>query len=82
MVRKPWYWSVDLAMALLPRGTRPVEETLYRLEWAVDRHWPGRRTQPTKRMRALEGSIQHMLATVAAPPSEGSRPRLQNDPAG
>lgn len=69
LVRKPWYWSVDRAMALLPRSNRPEEDTLYRLEWVVDRHWPGRRTQSTKRMRALERSIQHLLATVTAPPN-------------
>lgn len=67
VVRKRWYWSVDRAIALLPRSNRPQEDTLYRLEWALDRHWPGGRTQPTKRMRALENSIQHSLAAVTAP---------------
>jgi hypothetical protein len=70
VARKPWYWSVDRIMALLPPIGRPVEDTLYRLEWAVDRHWPGQRTRPTKRMHALERSIQHMLAAITAPTPE------------
>jgi aminoglycoside phosphotransferase (APT) family kinase protein len=66
LARKPWYWSVDRAIELLPRSSRLVEDTLYRLESVVDRHWPGRRTQPTTRMRALERSIQGLLATITA----------------
>lgn len=62
--RKPWYWNAERAMAMLPATSGQIEDTLYRLEWALDRHWPGERTKPTRRMRALERNIQHMLDTI------------------
>jgi aminoglycoside phosphotransferase len=62
--RKPWYWNVDRALAMVPSGDGPVEERLCRLEWTIDRHWPGRRREPTRRMRRLEREIRHMMHEI------------------
>jgi aminoglycoside phosphotransferase (APT) family kinase protein len=59
-----WYWSVDQAVVMLPPTSGRVEEALYRLEWALDRHWPGERTKPMRGMRALERDIYHMLEAI------------------
>jgi aminoglycoside phosphotransferase len=64
VAQKRWYWSADPAMTMLPSTSGHVEEALYRLEWAVDRHWPGARTKPTRRMRALERDIHQMLDAI------------------
>jgi hypothetical protein len=61
---RPWYWGVDRAMTLVPTSTGRVEDALYRLEWTLDRHWPGGPARRTKRMRDLERRIQHMLTTI------------------
>jgi aminoglycoside phosphotransferase (APT) family kinase protein len=68
--RKSWYWNVDQAMQVVPSSSLDVEEGLHRLEWALDRHWPGgrrrppRRRRPTRRMRALNRRIQNLLAAI------------------
>jgi aminoglycoside phosphotransferase (APT) family kinase protein len=62
--RKPWYWNVDQARTMVPSSSGHVEEDLYRLEWALDRHWPGGRRKPTRRMRALERTVQHTLVAI------------------
>jgi aminoglycoside phosphotransferase len=62
--RQPWYWNVDKAIRMVPSSSGHVEEGLYRLEWALDRHWPGGRRRPTRRMRALERNVQNLLAAV------------------
>jgi aminoglycoside phosphotransferase (APT) family kinase protein len=62
--KKPWYWNAGKAMTMVPSSSGHVEEDLYRLEWALDRHWPGGRTRPTRRMRALERSVQNLLAAT------------------
>jgi hypothetical protein len=63
---KPWYWNVDRALTMVPSGGGPVEEGLYRLEWMIDRHWPGRRRswKPTRRMRTLEREIRDMINAI------------------
>jgi aminoglycoside phosphotransferase len=60
----PWYWNVDQAMTMVSARRGHVEEGLYRLEWALDRHWPGGRRRPTRRMRALERTVQNLLAAI------------------
>jgi aminoglycoside phosphotransferase (APT) family kinase protein len=62
--RNPWYWNVDQAMTMVPSRSGHAEEGFYRLEWALDRHWPGGRRRPTRRMRALERNVQNLLAAI------------------
>jgi aminoglycoside phosphotransferase len=61
---KLWYWNVDQALAMVPSGGGPFDEGLCRLEWALDRHWPGGRRKPSRRMRRLERDIRAMLGAI------------------
>lgn len=61
---KRWYWSTRAATAVLPPRDNRNEDVLYRLEWALDRHWTDGRSTPTRRMRRLGGSIESMLHAV------------------
>lgn len=70
---KPWYRSTRRALELLPASGGGVQDTLYRLEWALDRHWPGGRTRQTRRMRQLRRSIERLVgAVVREEPAEAS----------
>jgi aminoglycoside phosphotransferase len=59
-----WYWSLRRALAALPPASGQTEETMYRLEWALDRHWPGPNTKPTEQTRRLTPQIESMVKSL------------------
>jgi aminoglycoside phosphotransferase len=62
---KPWYWSTRPALAKLSARSERNQELLYRLEWALDRHWPGRKpARNNLRMRRLQRQIRRMLEAL------------------